>query len=211
MKAINRIALGAIMALGASVPALAGPFQIGPVVGMNINSVNIKNFSDNFSAENRCGFAGGVMAKVTIPVVNIGVDLSALYEYRQMQMTVAGLDAEKINYSYIAVPLHVRYDVPMPAISKVFFPTIYTGPNFAFNIGKDIIKDYQTKKFDLGWDFGLGITLCKHLQISAAYTLGITKAINYVGKLPSVDDPEVQGANINGKTSGWTVSAAWLF
>lgn len=202
-KNLARVA-AALIACAASLTAAAGPFQFGIVAGMNVNSISTTNFADNFSADNRCGFAGGVMAKFTVPIINIGVDLSALYEYRTMQMT----DNEEVNnlhYSYLAVPLHVRYDIPMPAISSIFFPTIYTGPNFAFRLGNGMMDDYKANKYNIGWDFGLGITLVKHVQISAAYTLGISsKAVSLVG----IDN---EGANIKGKTNGWTITAAYLF
>lgn len=188
----------------ATLSAAAGPFQFGVVAGMNVNSISTSDFGENFSADNRCGFAAGVMAKFTVPIINVGVDLSALYEYRTSDMEVSD-HSNKLHYSYIAVPLHVRYDVPMPAISSVFYPTIFTGPNFAFRVGKDVVNDFKANKYNVGWDFGVGITLVKHVQIAAAYTLGISsKAISYVGV-------ENEGAGIQGKTNGWTITAAYLF
>lgn len=202
-KAIARIA-AIMLCCAATLPASAGPFQFGIVAGMNINSISTSDFGANFSSDNRCGFAAGVMAKFTVPVINIGADISALYEYRTSKMD-NNSDATKLHYSYIAVPLHVRYDVPMPAISSIFYPTIFTGPNFAFRLGNGVINDFKANKYNVGWDFGLGITIVKHLQIAASYTLGISsKAISYVGT-------EIQDAGIQGKTNGWTVTAAYLF
>lgn len=199
---MKKLILSAVVALGAALSAAAGPFQIGPVVGVNINSVNLKGVSQNFSSDNRCGFAAGVMAKFTVPIINVGVDASVLYERRTTQLSIANSD-EKFNYNYIAVPVHVRYDVSLPAISQIIYPSIFTGPNFAFKAGKDADDAFKPKKCNVGWDFGLGITLIQHLQISAAYTLGISNAITgHFG----VEDP-----NIKGKTSGWTISAAYLF
>ncbi|MCM1310715.1 MAG: PorT family protein [Bacteroides sp.] len=204
MKKIIARVVAAVIACAASLTAAAGPFQFGIVAGMNVNSISTSNFGDTFSADNRCGFAGGVMAKFTVPIINIGADIAALYEYRTMQMDNDGV-TDKLHYSYLAVPLHVRYDIPMPAISSIFFPTIYTGPNFAFRLGNGMLDDYKANKYNIGWDFGLGITLVKHVQISAAYTLGISsKAVSFVG----IDN---DGANIKGKTNGWTITAAYLF
>lgn len=205
---MKKLILSAVVVLGAALTAAAGPFQVGPVVGMNINSVNLSgDLASNFSSDNRCGFAAGVMAKFTVPIINIGVDLSALYEYRSNKFSAGDID-ETPNYSYIAVPVHVRYDIPMPVVSQVIYPTIFTGPNFAFNVGKDKVDNFKATKCDIGWDFGVGITLIQHLQISAAYTLGITKTVTFVGDYAGYD---LQSSGINGKTSGWTVSAAYLF
>ena len=204
-KIVTRLAATAILLCSASLSAVAGPFKFGIVAGMNVNSISTDNLADNFSADNRCGFAGGVTAKFTVPIINIGADIAALYEYRTTQMD-NGTDKSNLHYNYLAIPLHVRYDIPMPVISEVFFPTIFTGPNFAFRLGKDTINDFKANKYNVGWDFGVGITLVRHVQISAAYTLGITsKAVEYVG----LEAP--QGADINGKTNGWTITAAYFF
>ncbi|MDE6222166.1 MAG: PorT family protein [Muribaculaceae bacterium] len=205
MKKLTRIALSIVLALGAVAPAAAKPFQIGPVVGVNLNSVNLNDVGANFKSDNRCGFAGGLMAKFTVPIINIGVDLSALYEHRTSQMENPQGGIDNLKYDYLAVPLHLRYDIPMPVISQVFFPTIFTGPNFGFRLGKSIVNDFKANKYNIGWDFGLGITLVKHLQISAAYTLGMNKALSYTKVLQTED------AGINGKTSGWTITVAYLF
>lgn len=202
-KTIARVLAAAVMSATA-LTAAAGPFKIGPVVGANINSLNLNDAAANFSADNRCGFAAGVMAKFTVPIINLGVDLSAMYEYRTSKMETAGT-SENIHYNYLSVPLHIRYDIPMPVISKVFYPTVFTGPNFAFRLGKSIVNDFKANKYNIGWDFGLGITLIQHLQISAAYTLGVNKAVSYVTPI------NVEGADIKGRTNGWTITAAYLF
>lgn len=204
MKKILTRILAVIAMSAASLTAAAGPFQFGIVAGMNVNSISTSDFTKNFSADNRCGFAGGVMAKFTVPIINIGADISALYEYRTMQMAEDD-QAQKLHYNYLAIPLHLRYDIPMPVVSNVFYPTIFTGPNFAFRLGKGIINDYKANKYNIGWDFGVGFTLVRHLQISAAYTLGISsKAVRLVGL-------ENEGAGLKGKTNGWTITAAYLF
>lgn len=205
MKKLTRIALSAIVALSAVAPAAAKPFQIGPVVGVNLNSVNLNDVGANFKSDNRCGFAGGVMAKFTVPIINIGVDVSALYEHRISQMENPNGTTDNLKYDYLAVPIHVRYDIPMPVVSQIFFPTIFTGPNLGFRLGKSIVNDFKANKYNIGWDFGVGITLVQHLQISAAYTLGMNKALSYTKVLHTED------AGIKGRTSGWTVTAAYLF
>ncbi|MCX4331762.1 MAG: outer membrane beta-barrel protein [Muribaculaceae bacterium] len=200
-KTIARV-LAVIAIATAAISAQAAPIKVGPVVGVNINSLNLNDVSDNFSADNRCGFAAGVMAKFTVPIINIGVDLSALYEYRTTKMDDEG-NSSNLHYNYLAVPLHLRYDIPMPLVSKVFYPTIFTGPNFAFRLGKSVVNDFKANKYNIGWDFGLGITLVQHLQLSAAYTLGINKAVSHFSP--------VEGADIKGRTNGWTITAAYLF
>lgn len=204
MKAsVKRYVLMAIMAIS-TLSASAGPFQFGPIVGVNINKFTT-NGSEFFSADNRAGFTGGLMAKFTVPVIGIGVDLSVMYARRSSEMTISETQVEKINYDYIAVPLHLRYDFALPVVGKFVAPALFTGPNFAFRCSKEIIDDFKANKFNVGWDFGVALTFLDHLQIAGSYTLGINKAINYV---PSIN---IQDAGINGRTSGWTITAAYLF
>lgn len=200
---IKRFVLVAVVAISA-VTASAGSFKFGPVVGVNINRFTTSG-SELFSADNRSGFTGGLMAKFTVPVIGIGVDLSVMYARRSAEMTVSETQVEKVNYDYIAVPLHLRYDISLPVVGKFISPAIFTGPNFAFRCSKDIVNNFKANKYNVGWDFGVAVTLIDHLQIAGAYTLGINKAINY---LPTAD---IQDAGIKGRTSGWTITAAYLF
>ncbi len=206
-KIISRIVAAAALLVSATT-AQAGPFQFGPVVGLNVNSFTVG--SDVFNADNRSGFTGGVMAKFTVPIVNIGADLSVMYVRRGAKMEFTNeanneVFTENVNYDYLAIPLHLRYDLSLPAISKFIVPYVLTGPNFAFRLGKDIVNDYKANKYNVSWDFGLGVVLIKHLQINAAYSLGMNKALSYV------PNANIQGASIKGRTSGWTITAGWLF
>lgn len=203
MKLMTRCFAAAILALSA-LTASAGPLQFGPVVGANINSFTTKG-NDLLSSDNRCGITAGVMMKFNVPVIGIGFDLSAMYARRSTEMDNDGV-SQKLNYDYIAVPLHLRYDLSLPAIGSIFTPAIFTGPNFAFRCGKDVVNDFKANKYNVGWDFGLALTFVKHLQLAAGYTLGLNKALKYA---PAV--PDIQDAGIKGRTSGWTVTAAYLF
>lgn len=204
-KTIARVLMVATLALSA-LTAAAGPFKIGPVVGVNVNRFTT-NGSELLSSDNRCGFTGGVMAKFTVPLIGVGADLSVMYARRSAEMS--GIDeatgaetTSKLNYDYIAVPLHVRYDIGLPVIGKFFSPAIFTGPNFAFRCGKGVYEDYKANKYNVGWDFGIALTFVDHLQISGSYTLGMNKAVKYIG---------VGDAGIKGRTDGWTITAAYLF
>lgn len=198
-KLTSRIAAIALLLCATTLTAAASPFEIGILAGMNVNKVSVSNFGDNFSSDNRHGFSGGITAKFVMPLFNFGVDLSALYQDRTME-----INNEKFHYNYLAIPLHARYDIPMPGISNVIYPTLFTGPNFAIRLGSGYEKEYKANKYNVGWDFGLGLTFFKHLQISASYTLGISsKALSYVG----IDNNN----DLKGKTNGWAFTAAYYF
>lgn len=206
-KSITRVLMVATLALSA-LGASAGSFKIGPIVGVNINRFTTSG-SELLSSDNRCGINAGVMAKFTVPLIGIGADLSVMYSRRNAEMSDITSDitgeTTTLKYDYIAIPLHLRYDISLPVVGKFVTPGIFTGPNFAFRCSKEIIDDYKANKFNVGWDFGLAFTFVDHLQVAASYTLGINKAVEYV---PTVNIP---GADINGRTDGWAISVAYLF
>lgn len=201
-KTLTRCIAAAVMALTAFA-ASAGPLQFGPVIGANVNSFTT-NGSKLLSSDNRCGITAGLMMKFNVPIIGIGFDLSAMYARRSAEMEVGGI-TDKINYDYIAVPLHLRYDLSLPAVGSIITPAVFTGPNFAFRCGNGVVKDFKANKYNVGWDFGLALTFVKHLQVAASYTLGMNKALSYTKAL------ETQDAGIKGRTTGWTVTAAYLF
>ena len=77
MKSIKTILL--VLALMMTVSASA-QFRFGPRIGTEINSMKFDESA--FSNENRAGFTGGLMCEFTVPIVNIGFDLSVMYVHR---------------------------------------------------------------------------------------------------------------------------------
>lgn len=201
MKKLLCGAIAALAILMAAPAAQAGNFKFGPKVGANINTMKIDN--SVLSSDNRCGFHVGAAAQFTVPIIGIGADVSVLYTQRSTKFTdETGTIEETSRYNYLSVPVHVMYKLSLPAVSHIIAPYVVTGPDFAFRLSKYIINDYQAKKYNVSWDFGLGLELIKHLQISATYSLGMNKAVSYI---------DIHGAEIKGNTNGWTVSAAWMF
>lgn len=185
-----------LIAAAAVAPVVAGNFKVGPKVGVNINKFTA---SENLlNADNRCGFNVGVNAQFTVPIIGVGADVSAMFSRRYVNS-----GDKTAPYSYISVPVHVMYKLSLPAVSRIIAPFVVTGPDFAFKVSKDLYTDIKAKNCNVAWDFGLGVELIKHLQISANYALGINKGISSLAG--------INGASIDGRTDGWTVSAAWLF
>ncbi len=212
MKKLHRIAVAAAMVIAAAVPASASDlFKFGIKAGVDINKMSMSK--DAFSSDNRAGFTGGVTAQFTIPIVNIGADVSLMYVRRSSEVLTASSDPADINKeisttlndNYLDIPVHLRYNLALPAISNIVMPYIFTGPDFAFNLSRNIVKDYKKKNFDCIWDFGIGIRIVKHLEIGASYGLGMTKTLRFVGQ----DINGIPGSN--GRSNCWTVTAAWLF
>ncbi|MDE7388287.1 MAG: PorT family protein [Muribaculaceae bacterium] len=216
MKKIHRIVAAIALVAAAVAPAHAGEmFKFGVKAGVNVNKMSMSTKA--FSSDNRVGFTGGVTAQFTVPIINVGADLSVMYVRRSSEVlspsTQEGVTdpiTTTLHSNYLDIPLHVRYNLSLPAISQIIVPYVFTGPDFAFNFNKKMFESYKRRDFDCIWDFGIGVRLIRHLEIGASYGLGMTKALKYV---PGAD-LELNGTNGKGSTGRsncWTVTAAWLF
>lgn len=211
MKNLKALLLAVVAVLTLSVPA-AAQFRIGPRIGTEVNSLRFgNNGKDMFNSDNRAGFTGGVQMEFTVPIVNLGFDLSVMYVHRVNNATATATATDGTttltpasSKDYIELPVNFKYKLGLPVIGKVFTPYIFTGPSFAFLTSKKAINEaFKSKSFDVAWNFGLGVQLFSHLQIGASYGLGITKAVE---KLSSY-----QGQTVEGRNNYWTITAAWLF
>lgn len=202
MKSIKVIIAAFVIAIAGCMQANA-QFKVGPKVGLNVNSLH---FDESIlDSDNRAGFTGGIMAEFTVPLVGVGVDVSAMYVRRDAKWVNDQKDAEKLNRDYIAIPVNLKYKLNIPAVNHIVRPFVTTGPEFAFLTSRRAINDaLRNKKSDLSWNFGLGVELAKHLQVAASYGLGLNKALETVGTMD-------KGYDISGKNRYWTVTAAWLF
>lgn len=211
MKSIKVILL--VLACIITIPASA-QFRWGPRLGTEVNSMRFdKTVFDN---ENRAGFTGGLMCEFTVPVINLGFDLSVMYVHRvsQSNVTNTGANADNDalvsssrfkNRDYIEIPLNLKYKLGLPVVGKIVTPYVFTGPSFSVLTSKRAITEaYKNKTLDVAWNFGLGVQLFNHLQVGASYGIGLNKTVEFIG-VASNTKP------IEGKNNYWTITAAWLF
>lgn len=209
MKSLKTLII--TLALIISLPA-AAQFRWGPRIGTEVSSMRLnKSVFDN---DNRAGFTGGLMCEFTVPVVNIGFDLSVMYVHRVNNSTALNGNVENENLvagknfksrDYIEIPLNLKYKIGLPLIGKIVTPYIFTGPSFSvLTSGKAISAAYKNKSLDVAWNFGLGLQLFNHLQVGASYGVGINKSVEFIG-IANNTNP------IEGKNNYWTITAAWLF
>ena len=205
MKKIFCVLTVMLVALAATVPASA-QFKFGLKAGVAVNDMKFNK--ELMSADNRAGFTGGAMVEFTAPIVGVGVDLSAMYVHRSVDMGVKDINEAKVegdSRDYIEIPLNLKWKISIPAVSKFISPFLTTGPSFAFLVSKEDAQEFfKNKKCDIAWNFGLGVELFSHVQVGASYGLGLTKAMETV-KLAE-DMPTIEGKN-----KYWTISVAYLF
>lgn len=202
MSKIKRFWVVALL-LAFFVPSYA-QLKIGPRVGVAVNSLH---FDEKLlGKDNRAGFTAGLQLEFTVPLIGIGGDLSAMYVHRSADWMEENTSTLNTSVSqYIDIPLNLKYKLTLPAISRIICPYVFTGPAFSFLVSKELVDDFKKSKFDVAWNFGFGVELIRHLQVSASYGLGLTKALEYVNLKNG------NTADIDGKNRYWTVTAAWLF
>lgn len=187
------------IALMVMLPAMA-QFKIGPRLGVDINSLHFNK--DVFQEDNRAGFTGGLQAEFMIPGLGFGFDASVMYVRRSATFTDD--QRTEVNADYIEIPVNLKYKLSLPLLSRILKPYVFTGPSFSFLTSRRFFSDFVNKKSDTAWNFGFGVELINHLQLSASYAVGMSKALD-------VFHLSNENANINGKNRYWTVTAAWLF
>ena len=197
MKKIFTLILVAVATMVA-VPASA-QVQFGLKGGLNVTNMSLND--DILKTENRAGFFIGPTVKFTLPIVGLGVDASALYDQREAE--VKGTD-EKIKQQAINIPVNLRYGVGLGETASLYF---FAGPQFGFNVGdkEHKITDHETRHLNsstFSVNFGLGVMVLNHVQISANYNLVCGKTGNI-----SVKD----GIKNKARANAWQISAAYYF
>jgi hypothetical protein len=188
------------ISLLAAVPAHA-QLKFGVKAGMNL----AEKPSDlkGISADGATGFFVGPMAKVTIPVIGLGLEADVLYS-----RTGAEIDGEEVNKNSIEIPVYLRYDFSLPVLSKVAVPFVAVGPQFGYAFGStDEMTEwgkYEYKKSNLSLNLGAGAIVLNKIQLHLNYNIAL-------GKTSEMKVGNVAEAAIDSKTNTWQVSAAWLF
>ncbi|MBQ8099275.1 MAG: PorT family protein [Bacteroidaceae bacterium] len=189
--------------------------DFGIVGGLNLSKLSIKNAPD-LSSDNRCGFYVGPKFEVTLPIVGLGVDISAQYSQRRMNAEVdANGVASSTYYKSIEIPLNVRYGVGLSSLAYFFAAT---GPQFGFNVGDKNwslsnvtgnFNDFQLKKSNLTWNIGIGAKILKHFEIGAGYNIALSNfAKSNIQNLAGVTVPT---NNAKLKSNSWQVQVAYFF
>ena len=201
MKRIFIILTALVAILASSTTSEARIFRYGGRAGINVNSLHFSG--DLVNSDNRTGYTFGLTGEVNLPVLPFAVDASLMFTHRNYNISVTDDNGTRYSQSkganYFEIPVNLKWNISIPAVAAIVKPYIFTGPNFAFLMGKTKISEtLKRKNTDIDWDFGFGLELVRHLQLSAYYSLGLSKA--YSGD-------EVG----NGRNRCWTVTATYLF
>ncbi|MBR5102093.1 MAG: porin family protein [Muribaculaceae bacterium] len=178
-----------------------GQLRFGLRGGINVSELHFDERT--FDSRNRTGFTGGVTAELDLPLIGLGLEASALYTKRNNELVG---DYNTYSREYFNFPIHLKYKIGIIGLSELISPFLFTGPDFAYLLSKSSTnKSFSNRKSVTSWNVGGGVELVKHLQLSASYSIGLSKAMKYIGK----DD--VNSEVIEGKDKCWTITAAYFF
>jgi len=194
----QRALLIAVIVTAVALPASA-QLRFGFKGGIAVNELRFNR--DVMNADNQVGFTGGVMADLSLPIMGLGIDASLLYTHRDNDLYDG---YETFKRDYIDIPVHVRLKLGIVGLKELFAPYVFTGPSFSILFHDDMPTGYDSSKTYTSWDVGGGVELFKHLQISATYGIGFTKAMRSVNL-------DYEKDQVTGKDRYWTITAAYLF
>ena len=177
--------------------------------GVNVTDMSLS--SNVFDASNRTGFFVGPTIKVQLPLVGLGIDASALYDQREAKIKVGNTTTkETLRSQAINVPINLRYGWGLSSLANIF---LFAGPQFGFNVGDkdqkiDEKSTWSVKNSNFSLNFGAGVTLLSHLQLTANYNVvcGKTSDATITEGIEQLTNKEVRS-----RANAWQIALAYYF
>ncbi|MCR5473546.1 MAG: outer membrane beta-barrel protein [Prevotella sp.] len=212
IKRLFQFLLPIVMAWLVAMPLSAQGVAFGVKGGLEVVSME---FDDNlFDKSNRAGFFVGPTFVISTALPGLAIDISGFYNERTLKV-----EGESVQQKSILIPAHVRYGAGIMGLGAVF---LTAGPQLSFNVGpsqfywEDVnmnAKQFLLQDTKLAMDFGVGLSIGRHLEAIVYYNVPIGKTgdftWNKVGKAAS----EATAALNNTKTTAnsWMLSVAYIF
>lgn len=197
-----------------AVTPVAAQFNWGIKAGVN-SAERPSNLGElKSAAKGEAGWFVGPMAKVTLPIVGLGVEANLLYS--QTNTEVGG---ETIKSKCVDLPVYLRYELSLPAVNKFLEPFIAAGPQWSWNIGdktysiadmidggQQALSQYTLRSSNLSLNLGLGAVVLDHVQLHVNYNIALGSTSEY-------SEPTQAALNFatKSKTNTWQFSLAYIF
>ena len=200
-------ALTLALSLGASAQT-----KFGLRAGANLVNMKISDGIDNLQGNNRAGFYVGPTVKFTLPIVGLGVDVSAVYDQRTSEVSaeddLGNTTTENVTARAINIPINVRYGVGLGSLADIF---VFAGPQFGFNISKDKmlgVTDWTWRSSNFSVNLGVGCTVLSHLEVKANYNIACGKT----AEATTIDAVTKTVKSVSkSKYNSWQIGVAYYF
>lgn len=201
------LALTLALSLGASAQT-----KFGLRAGANLVNMKISDGIDNLQGNNRAGFYIGPTVKFTLPIVGLGVDVSAVYDQRTSEVSaeddLGNTTTENVTARAINIPINVRYGVGLGSLADIF---VFAGPQFGFNISKDKmlgVTDWTWRSSNFSVNLGVGCTVLSHLEVKANYNIACGKT----AEATTIDAVTKTVKSVSkSKYNSWQIGVAYYF
>lgn len=202
MKTMHVCLMALLLTLAAAWTAQPAHAQVrfGVKGGLNVSSMSFSK--DVYQSDNRTGFFIGPTAGFTVPLVGVGLEVSALYNQTRSQVANSR-NAASDNVKSFELPVSLKWSFGAGSLLGAY---VAVGPQFGWNIGRrtfgQFIDDHlRLKDRYTTFNAGAGIQLLRHLQAGINYNFSLSKT----GQLQT-DNEEFKV-----KRNTWQVSLAYLF
>ena len=194
-----------VMCVAMTMPSQA-QVNFGVKGGLNLTNVSLKESEMEDYVKNKVGFFIGPTVKVGLPLTGLSVDIAGLYDERKAEIKGEDGTSTTMKSQTIQVPINLRMGVGLGEALEIF---AFLGPQFGFNIG-DKEDDFGTNEWrlktsNLSANFGIGLFVAKHAQVSVNYNLALGSTGEFTIK-KGVDEMKSKD-----KTYAWQVAAAFYF
>lgn len=194
---ISLLVVLAMMSIG-TLRAESDIFRWGISAGANITKASGDGpgvWGTGWRFDTSGGYYVGLSARLSIPLINLGLDGSFLYSQEMADLRSEGIMVRD-RLRYFSIPLHVRYDMELPALSEALIPYAFIGPqcNLALNDfdwyealsqhenWKDLIDQRPetfTSRQHWKLDLGFGLILLHKIQIAYCYAIPLNDTFSF--------------------------------
>lgn len=200
-------AIAFAVALFTALPSQA-QVKFGLKGGYNVTNMSIS--SEVIDKSNQTGWFVGPTAKITLPIVGLGVDIAALYDQREAKMTIEGTnESQTVSEKNINIPINVRYSFGLGDLASVYAAV---GPQFGFNVGAKNYSwtnfdNYELKKSNFSVNLGVGACFANHLEVGCNYNIACGKT----GEATVKDALGTVLTSKKNRTNAWQIYLAYYF
>lgn len=181
------------------------------------------------NSANTCGFYVGPTLKFNLPIIRLGMDISAIYEKRDADgepifITNGTPETDEVftpsvSRKTFSFPVNVRFNIIGAGdIANLF---IYTGPQFSFIVGEDrvtfdniddLTADWTLRSSTFSWNIGIGLTVATHFQVNANYNAAIGRTGDQKGiNVAETISDEVSKIFKAENSNVWQIGVAYYF
>ncbi|MEO6220187.1 MAG: porin family protein [Ginsengibacter sp.] len=162
----------AVIAISTATVNAQGRTNFGVKAGMTSANLKFSGFGANISTDSKIGFYGGVFAEIGISE-NFAVQPELLYSLLGAKSSDATNGDDKINLSYVSVPVLAKYI--KDGLSIVLGPQIgflVSAKEKTSGSNEDVKDDFETT--DISGVIGAGYTTISGFGFDARYQLGLS-------------------------------------